>query len=103
MKNPNGFGGTYKLPGRRRKPWVARITTGWEKAIATRGKRKGQEVPRQIFQIIGYFETRQQAMDALTLHRISPVTPKHGLTLAEVYEEWSTVKYKNISKAMSQG
>lgn len=99
MKNPNGYGATYKLPGRRRKPWVARITTGWKTVIATRGKRKGQEVPRQVYQIIGYFETRQQARDALALHRVSPAAPKVNMTLAEVYAEWSAGKYKYISKA----
>ena len=30
MKLPNGFGSVYKLPGKRRKPWAASKTTGWE-------------------------------------------------------------------------
>lgn len=29
MRLPNGFGSVYKLSGNRRKPWVARKTTGW--------------------------------------------------------------------------
>lgn len=99
MRNPNGFGTVYKLPGRRRRPWVARVTTGWTTVVRKRGKNKGKEMPKQLYQTIGYFETSQEALDALVLHRISPVSPKAGMTLAEVYEEWSVAKYKNISKA----
>lgn len=87
LRNPNGFGSVYKLSGRRRRPWVAVVTTGWT------------EDGKQIRQIVGYFETKQEGLDALALHRISPVSPKAGMTLAEVYEEWSTGKYKNISKS----
>jgi len=87
LRNPNGFGSVYKLSGRRRRPWVAVVTTGWT------------EDGKQIRQIVGYFETKQKGLDALALHRISPVSPKADMTLAEVYEEWSAGKYKNISKS----
>ena len=30
MKNPNGFGSVTKLSGRRRKPWVAKVTVGFD-------------------------------------------------------------------------
>ena len=83
------------MPGRRRKPWCARITTGWKKTIAKRGKHKGKKVPRQIYQIIGYFETKQEGIDALALHRIDPVSPKANIILEELYEEWSAAKYKS--------
>ena len=29
MRLPNGYGSVYKLSGKRRKPWAARVTTGW--------------------------------------------------------------------------
>ena len=99
MRNPNGFGTVYKMPGRRRKPWCARITTGWEKTIAKRGKYKGQEVARQTYQIIGYFETKQEGINALAMHQINPVSPKVKITLGELYAEWSAGKYKNVAKA----
>lgn len=98
LRNPNGYGSVYKLSGRRRRPWVARITTGWTTTIAKKGKRAGQEVRKQLYQTIGYFSTRQEALDALVLHRISPVSPKQNITLKELYSEWSTSKYENISK-----
>ena len=87
-KNPNGFGSVYELKdGRRRKPWVARITTGWTKD----GKQKRQ--------IIGYFESSKEALQALVLHQVSPVSPKANSTLEEIYEGWAKSKYNRISKS----
>lgn len=90
MKNPNGFGSVYKLKGKRRKPWIARITTGW--------KIVDEKLKRQ-YQTIGYFEEKSQGLDALVLHRINPVSPKTNITLEEIYEEWSVGKYEYISKS----
>lgn len=94
MRNPNGYGTVYKLKGRRRYPWIARITTGWTTVI----NKKGKEVPRQLYQTIGYFETKQDGMDALVMNRISPVSPRAGMTMGELYEEWSKAKFAYISK-----
>ena len=40
MNLPNGFGSVYKLSGKRRRPWVARKTTGW-----TFNEEKGKSYP----------------------------------------------------------
>ena len=85
LRNPNGFGSVYKLSGRRRRPWVAVVTTGWT------------ENGKQVRQPIGYFKTKQEGMDALTMHRISPASPKAEITLGQLYDEWSTPKYKDLS------
>lgn len=87
MRNPNGYGSVFKLKGRRRKPWIARVTTGWT------------DEGRQLFQTVGYYATKQEAMNALALHRVSPVSPRSGIALLELYEEWSAGKYKKISKS----
>ena len=87
MRNPNGFGSVFKLKGRRRKPWIARVTTGWT------------DDGRQLFLPVGYFTTKQEAMNALALHRVSPVSPRAGITLSELYEEWSAGKYRKITKS----
>ena len=29
LRAPIGYGSVFKLSGRRRKPWVARVTIGW--------------------------------------------------------------------------
>jgi integrase len=99
LKQPNGAGSVYKLPGRRRKPWVAKITTGWTTTIAQKGKYAGQEVEKQLFQIIGYFEKKEDARKALLEHQLSPVSPKAGITLGELYKEWSEAKFKRVSRS----
>jgi len=99
MRYPNGFGSVYKLKGHRRKPWVAMITTGWTTTVVQKGKNKGEEVPKQLRQVIGYFETSKDAIAALGVHQVTPVSSKANMTLEELYEEWSYVKYKEISKS----
>lgn len=94
MRNPNGFGTVYKLPGKRRRPWVARVTTGWD--IIT--DEAGREKTKQNYQIIGYFEDKPSAITALGLHRLNPVSKKANITLEEIYKEWSEGKYQYISK-----
>ncbi len=97
MKNPNGFGTVYKISKKgRRKPWIARVTVGWE--LVT-NKKTGKEKLKQIYQTIGYFETKQEGLDALILNRINPVSPKANITLKELYEEWSATKFEYISKS----
>lgn len=87
LKKANGHGSVYKASGRRRKPWVARITVGW----TPDGKQKRQ--------ILGYFEKKKDAENALLKHRISPVSPKANITLGELYEEWSESKFEYISRS----
>lgn len=87
IRNPNGYGSVYKLKGRRRRPWIARVTVGW----TPEGK--------QLYQTIGYFATKQEGLNALALYRVNPVSPRANITLGELYEEWSANKYKNISKS----
>lgn len=96
LKMPNGYGSVYRLPGRRRNPWIARVTTGWTMGI---NKKTGQEVARQLYQTIGYFEKKEDAINALALHRVSPVSPKANITLGELHKEWSEIHYKEISKS----
>ena len=60
MKNPNGFGTVTKLSGKRRKPWVAKVTVGFD-----------SETGKQIQKSIGTFETRADAMKQLSLYHVS--------------------------------
>ena len=59
MKNPNGFGTVTKLKGRRRKPWVVKVTTGYND--------KG----RQMQKSIGTFANRSEAMKHLAKYNSS--------------------------------
>lgn len=60
MRNPNGYGSVYKLSGKRRKPYAARITAGY--------KDNGQAV----YKYLGYFEKRQDAILCLADYNQSP-------------------------------
>ena len=87
-RNPNGFGSVYEQKdGRRRKPWVARITTGWT------------EDGKQIRQVVGYFETSEEALKALVLYRENPTQLKPSITLGELYDKWSKSKFTKISNS----
>lgn len=88
-RSPNGFGTCYRLPGKRSRPWVARVTVGW-----TTVKKNGREVPRQIYKTIGYFAEKKDGLAALGMHQIKPISSKTDITLGELYEEWASVKYE---------
>ena len=86
LKRPNSTGSVYKLSGRRRKPWVAMLSKGYDKE----GKR--------VRQAIGYYQTKTEALKALAIYDITP-TERPNIKLCEVYEEWSASKYPKISKS----
>lgn len=83
MKNPNGFGTVYKMSGKRRKKWRAVKTIGWDE----NGKQKRIT--------IGYFESKQGAMEALGKYIYNP---NAKVTFEEVYEMW----FKNHSTKVSE-
>ena len=50
MRLPNGFGTIYKLPGKRRRPWIARVTVGYD------------DNGKQLYEVVGYYEKRELAL-----------------------------------------
>ena len=90
MKRPNGAGTVRKLGGKRRRPWAAVITTGWDPET---GKRQQKYV--------GYYETYQEAEEALVMYRIDP-TPAVDATLGDTYREWIATK-GDVSKSARYG
>ena len=85
MKNPNGYGSVYKLSGNRRRPWVARITIGWEDG-------------KQLYQTLGYFRSRKEANIALAEYHNDPYDlVSRSLTFAEVYDRWSERRFPKLS------
>jgi len=93
MRNPNGFGCVYKASGNRRKPYIARITTGWD-----------QETGKQLFKSLGSFPTYKEAMAALTEFNTDPYNiDASRITFSEVYEKWSFNKFPKISHSMMLG
>jgi integrase/recombinase XerD len=78
MRRENGTGSVSYLGGKkpRRKPYMAR-------AFDKTGKRI----------IIGYFASRDEAELALASNLVKPLPPKASITLKQLYEEWSKIKY----------
>lgn len=90
MKLANGMGSVYKLSGKRRNPWIARKTKGWEINEDT-GKSK------QLYITIGYYPTRQEALAALMNYNQNPYNIQtNAITFAEVYERWSEEHFSKI-------
>ena len=75
IRRPNGLGTVYKLSSGRRRPWTARITTGWN------------EKNHPIYKFIGYYETEKEAENALIEYnkRINTVLSS-TMTLKGLYE-----------------
>lgn len=95
MKRANGDGSVYKIGGKRRKPWAARITIGWQ-IDADTGKAK------QIYQPIGTFATRVEAEKALNAFLENPYDIEaHKITFAGVYERWSAEYYETLTNPSS--
>lgn len=95
MKRANGDGSVYKIGGKRRKPWGARITVGWQIDAST-GK------ARQVYQVIGTFATRPEAERALNSFLENPYDiDAHKITFSEAYSRWSSEYYETLSNPSS--
>lgn len=90
MRNPSGYGGVYKLSGKRRKPFAARVTDRWERDPET-GR------ARQVYKSLGTYKTRAEAMNALAAYHADPHAIPNSTTFAELYDKWSAEKYEKIS------
>ncbi len=90
MRLPNGYGSVYKLSGKRRKPWAAKKTVGWELNPST-----GRAVQKVNY--IGYYSTKKEAMSALAAYNEDPYDLKaNNITFEEVYERWSNEHFEEI-------
>lgn len=95
MKNPNGFGTVYKLSGKRRNPWVAAKTMGWEL-----NKKTGRA--KQIQKPIGYYPTKTAALTALVNYNENPYDiDTNKVTFEEVYKKWTDVYFPTLTNPSS--
>lgn len=86
MKNPNGYGGISKLSGKRRKPYMVRITEGFE-------LREDKAV--QKYRTLGYFSTLKEAKQCLAEYNSNPnAFVNASVTFSEV---WEHIKPDNVS------
>ena len=84
-KRENGAGSVHKRKDSRSRPWVAVSPATYDQ----NGKAKRT--------IIGHFATSKEAKEALLQYNQCP-SDKFNITVAEAYEEWSAVAFRNISK-----
>lgn len=91
MRLPNGYGSVYKLSGNRRKPWIVRKTTKFT-------------CDKQECITIGYYETKEEGLQALALYNANPYDINSAkLTFKEIYDEWSKEKFETISQSNING
>lgn len=121
MRNPNGYGTVYKLSGNRRKPFIARVTVGWKTydrltkktldcvpdncdpfEVLPDGKMRFTD--KQIYQTVGCYATRQDAMIALAEYNADPFDLHIStMTLEELYDKWSDEHFPKVSHSNVQG
>ena len=95
MKRANGDGSVYKIGGKRRKPYGARITIGW-KLDPENGR------SHQIYQSIGTYATRIEAENALNNYLQNPYDiDTHKITFSGVYDMWSAEYYETLKNPSS--
>ena len=99
IKKANGMGSVYKLQGNRRKPWVACVTVSYKRKDGMRHQKR---------KIIGYYETEEMAEFSLWNYNKNPVLYAEigklgSITFENVYMEWSSTKYRNISQTAING
>lgn len=92
MKNPNGYGSVIKLSGKRRRPFAARITVGYE------------DNGKQIYKYLGYYETRKEAMQELSLYSANPYDlNSEKITLQEIYDRFIQSKKSSVTSRTMKG
>ena len=88
MKNPNGYGSVSKLSGKRRKPFIVRITTGFD----ING--------RQIMKVLGYYHTQAEAIKALANYNDNPYDINlNDITLKEILDRFMENKKGAVEKS----
>ena len=90
MRLPNGYGNVSKLPGNRRKPYRVRVTVGWETDEAA-------GTTKQKFKTIGYYETREEGLIALSNYHQTPFNTQ--ITFEEVYQKCADEHFPKTSEA----
>jgi transcription elongation factor Elf1 len=86
MRNPNGYGSVVKLSGKRRRPYCARKTSGYD------------ERGYPIYKNIGYYAKREDALMALAEYNRNPYDiDLSKVTMQELYDRWSARDFPKMS------
>lgn len=93
MKNPNGYGAINKLSGKRRRPYMVRITAGWD---IVDGKAK------QLYKTVGYYASRKDALNALAAYNTNPYE-LDKYTFDDLYLLWSKKHFETVGQSSING
>lgn len=91
MKLPNGYGSVTKLTGKRRKPYMARITDGrvYDDSL------QGYKLNRRV---LGYYATKKEALQAIAAYNQHPYAiADNSITFGQIYDRWQKRHYTNLS------
>lgn len=95
MKLPNGYGSVTKLSGKRRKPWIARVTTGWEYD-------EENDKFKQLRPSLGTFPTKTEGLQALAEYHKDPYDIKKWCTTVEqLYCSWTQKYFEKLKSDSS--
>ena len=87
VRMPSGYGSVIKLKGNRRRPFQVRVTTGFT------------DEGKQIYDYLGYYEKREDALVALADYNANPYDINVGkITFKGLYERWSKEHFQNVGK-----
>lgn len=86
MKLPNGYGSVVFLGKKRRRPWAARLTAGWN------------DEKKQVYKYLSYHEKRTEAFAALVEYNKNPYDLDNvSITFSDVFNAWSARKFPTLS------
>ena len=80
IRSPNGYGSVYKLKGKRRAPWVARVQIGTK--IGDNGKKQ------PVYQYLGYFPTQREAKECLADYNALKTPHGRRVSLKTLWNEY---------------
>lgn len=125
MRNPNGYGSVKKLSGKRRRPYAAVVTVGFEKEARpdlaplrsilspelldavereVSAHFEGLPVYRQKTAVIGYFETRAEALLALAEYNKRPFNVRaRDVLLSDVWEALRRDRFGHLKAVTIRG
>lgn len=88
-RRTNGQGSVCKLTDRKRKkPYMARLKAVYDPFEG-----------REVRPVLGYYETKEEALNALALACENAPTEKYNYSLENIYKEWSNIHFKELSKS----
>ena len=86
MKLPNGYGSVVFLGKKRRRPWAARLTVGWNAE------------KKQVYKYLSYHEKRTDALAALIEYNKNPYDlDRVSVTFSDVFNAWAERKLPTLT------